>query len=280
MTDTNESWFECPGDYDFDPQEMSGGHENTEGPAETPLYAELGYQIGRLVEEKQVAYGDSFGKAGAVLEILYPDGVTSEAYTDLLTVTRVIDKLFRVASSKAAFGESPWKDIAGYAILAAERDERTAPNPYADVVPNCTTNWDEFNEHAQALGDQGWTPTEGELVSGYWATGDKRVTGKYAGETATSENSPLRGFHRIEMYDDDGDFQGSYYLCDPRSLRSETPVVPWKPSIGDPVVGTIISTQRPIEGRYHGVTENHFPVIDGVVCEKDSLTPDLNWTEK
>lgn len=32
-------------------------------------------------------------------------------------VVRVVDKLFRIANHKDAFGENPWADIAGYAVL-------------------------------------------------------------------------------------------------------------------------------------------------------------------
>ena len=46
-------------------------------------YEELGLSVGRLVTEKQDAYGDSFGQSGKVLEILYPDGVQPEQYKDM-----------------------------------------------------------------------------------------------------------------------------------------------------------------------------------------------------
>jgi hypothetical protein len=92
-----------------------------------PTYTEIGTQIGALVERKQVAYGDSFGKSGAVMRLLYPDGIPPEKMDDALTVVRVIDKLFRIATARDAFGESPWRDIAGYAVLSARRCEaRTA----------------------------------------------------------------------------------------------------------------------------------------------------------
>jgi len=77
-----------------------------------------------LVVEKNKAYGDSFSKAGDILKILYPEGVGPEQYQDLLTMIRVIDKQFRIATRKDAFGESPWRDINGYSLLAVERDER------------------------------------------------------------------------------------------------------------------------------------------------------------
>ena len=85
-------------------------------------YAECAKEIGELVGQKNYAYGDAFRQAGKVLEILYPAGVKPDQYIDMLTVVRVLDKLFRVANKKEAFGESPWKDVAGYSILAAERD--------------------------------------------------------------------------------------------------------------------------------------------------------------
>lgn len=76
-----------------------------------------------LVIEKQIAYGDSFGKSGQIMAVLYPDGVKPEQMSDMLTIVRVIDKLFRITNKKDAFGESPWRDIMGYSLLAVVRDE-------------------------------------------------------------------------------------------------------------------------------------------------------------
>lgn len=87
-------------------------------------YVAIAEGIGRLVTEKQAAYGDSFGKAGSVMGILYPGGVQPEQLADALTVVRMLDKLFRIATDRDALGESPWRDIAGYALLAVERVER------------------------------------------------------------------------------------------------------------------------------------------------------------
>lgn len=77
--------------------------------------------IASTVAEKNAAYGDSFAKAGDILETLYPNGITREQYRDMLAVVRVVDKLFRIATDRDALGESPWRDIAGYALLACER---------------------------------------------------------------------------------------------------------------------------------------------------------------
>lgn len=88
-----------------------------------PNFKEIGLEIGKLVQEKNAAYGNSFGQSEEILEILYPNGVKPDQYGDLLAITRVLDKLFRIATNKDALGESPWRDIAGYAILSLASDE-------------------------------------------------------------------------------------------------------------------------------------------------------------
>jgi hypothetical protein len=86
-------------------------------------FEQIALDIGKLVSEKNEAYGDSFSQSCKILEVLYPHGVKPEQYRDLLTITRVIDKLFRIATRKDYLNESPWRDIAGYAILSVWRDE-------------------------------------------------------------------------------------------------------------------------------------------------------------
>ncbi len=85
-------------------------------------YIRIATELGKLVKEKQEAYGDSFSKSEQIIKILYPSGVRPENYRDLLTITRIIDKLFRIATRKNAFGESPYRDIAGYALLGLASD--------------------------------------------------------------------------------------------------------------------------------------------------------------
>lgn len=90
----------------------------------TKTYKQIGEEIGSLVDQKNAAYGSSFAECHKILSVLYPDGIKPEQYTDALAIIRVIDKLFRIANKKDAFGESPWKDIAGYAILGIANDEK------------------------------------------------------------------------------------------------------------------------------------------------------------
>lgn len=86
-------------------------------------FEKIGSEIGKLVEQKNQAYGNSFSNSSDILKVLYPNGIMPEQYGDMLAITRIIDKLFRVATKKDAFGESPFKDIAGYGILGAANDE-------------------------------------------------------------------------------------------------------------------------------------------------------------
>jgi hypothetical protein len=86
-------------------------------------YSKIGRELGKLVGEKNAAYGDSFSKSGEVLKILYPNGIDHSQITDVLTITRILDKLFRIATDKDALGESPYNDIAGYCLLAIARKE-------------------------------------------------------------------------------------------------------------------------------------------------------------
>lgn len=79
--------------------------------------------IASIVSEKQTAYGNSFGQSGEILRILYPNGIKPSQYNDMLAITRIIDKLFRIATNKDAFGENPWQDICGYALLSVSKEE-------------------------------------------------------------------------------------------------------------------------------------------------------------
>jgi hypothetical protein len=84
---------------------------------------EISLDLGSLLEEKNKAYGSAFSKSSEVLKILYPDGIHPDQYTDLLITTRILDKLFRIATDKSAFNEEPWKDIAGYGILGIYKEQ-------------------------------------------------------------------------------------------------------------------------------------------------------------
>lgn len=89
-------------------------------------FHELAGELGKLVAEKNLAYGDSASKTSSILEILYPAGITTYQYEDALLVVRVLDKLSRIAQRSAdgrdLGGESPWFDIAGYGLIGMRKD--------------------------------------------------------------------------------------------------------------------------------------------------------------
>jgi hypothetical protein len=84
-------------------------------------FESIGWNVGEVVQRKQKAYGDSFGKSGECLRQMYPDGIKADQYDDLLTVTRILDKLFRIANNPTAFEENPYQDIVGYGLLGMRR---------------------------------------------------------------------------------------------------------------------------------------------------------------
>jgi|TARA_R110002020_G_scaffold333507_3_gene548946 hypothetical protein len=84
-------------------------------------FSELANGVSNVVAAKQAAYGDSFGKSGECLRQMYPDGIHPDQYDDLLTVTRILDKLFRIANNPTAFDENPYQDIVGYGLLGMKR---------------------------------------------------------------------------------------------------------------------------------------------------------------
>ena len=86
-------------------------------------HARIGLDLGKLVDKKNAAYGSAFSKCQDFLRLLYPDGVKPEQYKDMLTLVRIFDKIVRIATDKGAFGENPYSDIGGYALLALREAE-------------------------------------------------------------------------------------------------------------------------------------------------------------
>ncbi len=91
-------------------------------PASTD-YVRIASEVGKLVSEKNKAYGSSFSKTGEFFSLLYPDGITPARYEDALLLARIFDKAMRIATRKDALGESPYRDLCGYALLGAAQDE-------------------------------------------------------------------------------------------------------------------------------------------------------------
>lgn len=80
-------------------------------------YENVGRKVGSLVDKKNVAYGDSFAKAGEVMGVLFPDGIKRNQIYMALAIVRILDKVSRLATGDDPYNENCWEDIAGYAIL-------------------------------------------------------------------------------------------------------------------------------------------------------------------
>lgn len=85
-------------------------------------FAEIAEQLGKLVIEKNEAYGSAYALCATFLELLFPQGVHPTRYTDMLLLVRMFDKQMRIARRKDAFGESPYRDLAGYSVLGVHKD--------------------------------------------------------------------------------------------------------------------------------------------------------------
>lgn len=78
---------------------------------------ESGETITDTVVEKNLAYGDAINKVATIMMVLFPNGIQPRQYMDMLLLVRDLDKTCRIADGDpTAFGESPWKDKAGYGI--------------------------------------------------------------------------------------------------------------------------------------------------------------------
>ena len=100
-------------------------------------FSDIGADVGKLVYDKQLAYGDSFGRSGECLRQMFPEGIKPSQYDDLLTIARILDKLFRLANDPRAFDENPYRDIVGYAILGMNRHN---PSDSSSLDPHAESN--------------------------------------------------------------------------------------------------------------------------------------------
>lgn len=85
-------------------------------------YEARGRALGRLLDEKNAAYGDSMLVAPLVLAAIFPDGVAPDQYHLMLAFARIIDKMNRMASDPGYGGEDPALDLAGYGLLLSAED--------------------------------------------------------------------------------------------------------------------------------------------------------------
>jgi len=88
------------------------------------MFLDEGEKLAILLAKKHIQYGESYKRSGDILKLLYPDGIKPEQYGDMLAVTRIIDKLFRIAVGKSDDVEN-WRDVAGYGLIMKMRAGET-----------------------------------------------------------------------------------------------------------------------------------------------------------
>lgn len=82
-------------------------------------YQQIANELVALLNEKQKAYGNGFDGVPEILKILYPQGIQPEDYQNVLTLTRILDKIYRISNNDTT--EDPWFDIAGYCFLTMRK---------------------------------------------------------------------------------------------------------------------------------------------------------------
>lgn len=87
-------------------------------------HQEIAAEIGELVAQKNLAYGDSLGMVGVILALHFPHGIPLERYDDAFLLARIFDKTMRFAENNDPHGECPLTDIAGYAIAGLDQQQR------------------------------------------------------------------------------------------------------------------------------------------------------------
>ena len=100
---------------------------NRDETVSTGRFEVRGQTIGKLVDEKELAYGQSVKKTSQLIKIFLQDYkqdngtyIISEPLLDqLLLQVRIIDKQNRIFNNPTAdrMNESPYSDIAGYGLL-------------------------------------------------------------------------------------------------------------------------------------------------------------------
>ena len=90
------------------------------------LLKQITEELTTIVLEKDKMYGSAIEKGAEIFKTLYPNGIKVEQYQDALLLVRTIDKICRIANrtsdNREREEETPWLDVAGYAIRAIFQD--------------------------------------------------------------------------------------------------------------------------------------------------------------
>jgi hypothetical protein len=134
LTDTGKKHYKVvskDGIYYFDEGELEVYNDPFD---ELGYFAGLGLEVGKLVDEKQKAYGDSVTKCYQIMKVLLQDYYNNDGtYTipesllpQMLLDVRKIDKMNRRFSNPDGdlMGENPFQDDVGYSLLGVRMIEQ------------------------------------------------------------------------------------------------------------------------------------------------------------
>lgn len=74
--------------------------------------------LGKLLIEKNTAYGDATRRIVTTLQAYFPNGIPHDQISDAYYMIQILNKLSRVAENNDPAGEDPWLDSSGYSVLA------------------------------------------------------------------------------------------------------------------------------------------------------------------
>ena len=77
-----------------------------------------------LAKRKNKTYGDSYDKAGKILDILYPNGPTGLSTVLYFLIVQIVHKLSRVSQTKGMSLIDSLIDLSMYSILAIVQVEK------------------------------------------------------------------------------------------------------------------------------------------------------------
>ena len=83
----------------------------------------IGAQVGKVVFEKNMKYGDSFHLCGDFFRLIFPNGIRPDQYDNMLYLARDFDKTMRIANGSQG-EENPVMDKVGYGILMLGKDDK------------------------------------------------------------------------------------------------------------------------------------------------------------
>lgn len=86
-------------------------------------YEEGARWLGLMVSAKRRQYGKALERSSACMALLYDEPIQLERIQEAYTVQRVLEKLARIAAGDEG-EESAWLDIAGHALVEAQRRAR------------------------------------------------------------------------------------------------------------------------------------------------------------